>query len=277
MAMAESCLSDENLASYLEDGLQAGFRATTEGHLVKCKKCKKRLSFLMKLLDGNESAEETEILDLVEGLPGRGKVVVDTPKRAYWKYAALLVVAFVTTLLLVTQSSYWSDHPAYRELLETSRPFEARLSDQPHNPLIQQRGLAESDVDYDLVAQDMLSSASSFDLGRFYLLRLDFTNAAQYLQESLLESDTAAAHNDLGVVHLEGPDHQSLRKAIGEFELATQMDPTFAPAIFNLAICYERLGDRASEESFWRQYLLIDSRSRWATEVRDRLTARLGR
>jgi Tfp pilus assembly protein PilF len=109
-------------------------------------------------------------------------------------------------------------------------------------------------------------------MGRFYLVQKDFKRAINYLE--LAEKEVGARseiHNDLGVAYLEGSGQAGLQKAAQEFRHALQGNPSFAPAIFNLAVLYERTGSVSEAETQWRRYLQLDSNSAWSVEARTRL------
>jgi Tfp pilus assembly protein PilF len=64
---------------------------------------------------------------------------------------------------------------------------------------------------------------------------------------------------------------ENMSRAEEEFHYALQLDPRFTPAVFNLCLYYDLAGlpDRANQER--RLYLQLDSKSRWADEVRLKL------
>jgi len=158
-------------------------------------------------------------------------------------------------------------------LLSQQRPFELRMSNQPHLPIVRTRGTDDPGVSYGLLAGELTRmSADSHEMGRFYLLQKDFKRAIGYLE--LAEKEVGARaeiHNDLGVAYLEGGGEARLQKAAQEFRHALQADPSFAPAVFNLAVFYERTGTAAEAESQWQRYLQLDSNSAWSVEARTRL------
>ena len=56
-----------------------------------------------------------------------------------------------------------------------------------------------------------------------------------------------------------------------EFRHALNLDPAFAPAVFNLALFYERTNAAEQAAVQWKRYLQLDPNSDWAREARDRL------
>ncbi|UCG50558.1 MAG: tetratricopeptide repeat protein [Candidatus Latescibacterota bacterium] len=59
--------------------------------------------------------------------------------------------------------------------------------------------------------------------------------------------------------------------AAGAFEGVMELDPTHARALYSLAVCYEKQGEKEKAIAAWRRYLEIDSKSAWANEARKRL------
>jgi len=128
-------------------------------------------------------------------------------------------------------------------------------------------------IDYGLLAGEMTGmSAGAPDMGRFYLLQKDFGHATPYLELAARESSaTAAVHNDLGVAYLEAADPVKTEKASLEFRQALLRDPRFRPAIFNMALFYERTNATEEAVAEWKRYLELDPDSDWAGEARRRL------
>jgi tetratricopeptide (TPR) repeat protein len=152
------------------------------------------------------------------------------------------------------------------------RPFEARISGQPYQPLVQTRGPDEPQVAYGPLAGEMTRlNAAGHEMGRFYLLQKDFDRALAYLE--VAEQEIGAGpnvHNDLGVAYLERGTGQ-LERAAAEFRHALELDPDFAPAAFNMALFYERSGRLNEAETQWRRLLQMDSGSAWVDEARSKL------
>jgi tetratricopeptide (TPR) repeat protein len=151
-------------------------------------------------------------------------------------------------------------------LLSQQRPFELQLANQPHLPILRTRGAEDPGVSYGLLAGELTRlSADSHQMGRFYLIQKDFQRAINYLE--LAEKEIGASpeiHNDLGVAYLEGGGESRLQKAAQEFQHALEKDPSFAPAVFNLAVFHERTGAMGEAEAHWRRYLQLDTNSAWS-------------
>jgi tetratricopeptide (TPR) repeat protein len=188
--------------------------------------------------------------------------------------AAIIVLVGVSSLWIVMQQ--WTEPESAEEvvglLLEKDRPFEARISGQPHRSIEQTRGPGD-EVSYNLLAGEMTRlSANSHEMGRFHLLEKDFSKAISYLEIAEQEVGAGAdVHNDLGVAYLENGSGSQYAKAETEFLHALQHDRSFAAAAFNLALFYERTNATALAQAQWKRYLELDSTSDWAMEAEERL------
>src|SRR5207302_469018 len=129
--------------------------------------------------------------------------------------AAVLVVAVIGGRLLIErQAQPKSASEVVELLLSQRRPFESRLANEPHLPIVRTRGGDDQGIAYGLVAGEMTRlAADSHQMGRFYLLQKDFSRSIPYLEIAEREVGAGAAvHNDLGVAYLEG-DGSRVEKA----------------------------------------------------------------
>jgi Flp pilus assembly protein TadD len=250
---------------------------------MACDECRGRLGFFMRLLDKNISSEEAAEIEAIAIQWDRYKVRGNMPGHSrslkMWfagsaAVAAALLMAFVSVHFVLDRSAEPpSAAEVVRLLLSERRPFELRLSNEPHVPIVRTRGGNDDGVAYDLLAGEMTRlSADAHQMGRFYLIQKDFDRAISYLEMAEREAGASAdVHNDLGVAYLESGGESRIRKAPAEFHHALELDPVSLPAVFNLAIFYERTGAAAQAESQWKRYLELDANSPWALEGRSRL------
>jgi tetratricopeptide (TPR) repeat protein len=277
------CLTEETLAEYLEGSLDPALKAASEVHLIACEKCRNQLAVFMRLLQPELNAEEAGVLeDVAAEWHTRTRNGPMAPRRRRWSRLLPALAAFAA--MIVVLASLWilrngtGEPKTPGEVVELlmaaqHRPFESRMSGQPHRPILRTRGIEDPGVSYTLLAGEMTKlSATSHDMGRFYLLQKDFTRAIPYLEMAEREPGVSpAVHNDLGVAYLENGIGAELDKAGQEFQYALQQDHSFAPAVFNLALFYERTNSTAQAETQWRAYLELDSKSEWADEAQVRL------
>ncbi len=276
------CLTEETLTEYLEGKLDPAIKAASEVHLVACDDCRLSLGFYMRLLDEEVRPEEVTAIQLVTAeweKKSKDRLARQTGTWRRWllgfsAVAAVLVLSIVS-IRLVSDRATEADSPSevVQLLLSQQRPFELQMSNQPHRPIVRTRGTADPGVSYGLLGGELTRlSADSHQMGRFYLLQKDFKRAIDYLE--LAEKEVGARaeiHNDLGVAYLEGGGESRLQKAAQEFRHALESDPSFAAAVFNLAVFYERTGAISEAESQWNRYLQLDSNSAWSVEARTRL------
>ena len=278
------CITEETLTEYLEGRLDPAVKTASEVHLIECDRCRKELAFFIRLLVPAVSSEESSTLEAIQlewDDRGRSPKFPDR-RRNYRKgvvgiraIAASLAIGGLTANYVFLQSVPHSATEIVDSLLTSQeRPFEARISGQPYQPLRQTRGIEDPGaVAYGPLAGEMTRlSADSHDMGRFYLLQRDFDRALAYLQ--VAEQEVGAGpdvHNDLGVAYLERGSQDQIEKSGWEFRRALELDPGFAPAAFNMAIFYERSGKPLEAEAQWQRFLRLDTRSSWIGEARSRL------
>jgi len=274
------CLTEETLTEYLEGGLDPAIKAASEVHLIACDECRGGLVFFMRVLEKEVVAEESQALQVINSEWDKEKERRQAPRRARMGWlmglvaAAVLLLGVVSVrLVLDRQSEPKSAGEIVQLLLTRNRPFESRMASEPHIPRVRTRGVEDPGVDYGLLAAEMTKrSADSHQMGRFYLIQKDFARATSYLDIAAREVGVGAdVHNDLGVALLEGGDPARLSNAGEEFLQALRIDPQFPPAVFNLALFYERMNEPALAAAQWKRYLELDSKSDWAMEAQERL------
>jgi len=248
--------------------------------LIACDFCRSKLGFLMRMLNGEVDSIETAAVQAVTERWTKTKREI--PRRTgtlpNWllglvAVAAVFVLAAVSIrVLLDRQSQPKSASEIVQLLLAQHRPFESRMANEPHLPILRTRGPDDPGVAYGLIAGELTKlSADSHQMGRFYLLQKDFAHAIPYLDIAGREVGAGAnVHNDLAVAYLES-DPSRLDRAAEEFRRALELDPAFAPAVFNLALLYERMNSLEQASLQWKRYLQLDPNSEWAKEANNRL------
>jgi tetratricopeptide (TPR) repeat protein len=277
------CLTDEMLTDYLGGELDAPVKTASEAHLVACDDCRVKLAFFIRLLREDRSPSEAVAIRAIQdewvrarrdrGLPGRG-----TSRLRNWRIVSGgVAVALLLAVGVRVAIDYQGEPKTAREvvhlLLAGNRPFEGRISDQPHVPYTATRGPSYTTNSYSLLAGQMNRlSATTYEMGQFDLLQKDFVNAIQFLELASRQAGASAAvHNDLGVAYMESRIDSNQSKAIAEFRRALAAQPDFLPASFNLAVLYERLGKTDQAEAQWRQYIQLETDSGWKSEAKSRL------
>jgi hypothetical protein len=274
------CLTEETLTEYLEGVLDPALKAASEVHLIACDECRSRLVFFMRVLEKEVVAEESQALQAINYQWDKGKSKRRMPRRASvaWLFglvAAAVLLVGILSIRLVTdrQAEPKTAGEIVQLLLTKNRPFESRMANEPHIPILRTRGVEDPGVAYSLLAGEMTRrSADSHQMGRFYLLQKDFARATPYLDIAEREVGAGpAVHNDLGVALLESGDAARLSTAGREFEHALAIDPQFASAVFNLALFYERMNEPVLAAAQWNRYIELDPKSDWAKEAQVRL------
>jgi len=202
------------------------------------------------------------------------------PWRVAACIAALVAVSALIWLLVVRQTAVEEGLMALRQVYHQARPTEARITGGfDYAPYAPTRGSREQTEEARLeFARWKLTLAvmkegtpeAHHALGRFYLTQHQFDEALTYLQKALAEDpDNPQLYTDLGVAYLE--QGQALSRAIEHFNQALKKDPTLLEALFNRALCYEKMSRFPEAKADWQHYLELDGTSLWADEVRQYL------
>ena len=277
------CLKDVTLTLYLEGSLSAGERGEAEAHLVACDSCRRQLADFMRLLDDEVQEEEDRILrQAMEQWTPVGPAETKRSLRPGWwvASAAVLLAAFAGFLYYRTEPAVPAFHEAVAlsVLNQPTRSLEARLSvylsPESYRPFVALRSGVDSPTDLPDLSPDASAGAGSHARGIFFLARREFDEAVPLLEQAIIEAETPAARNDLGVAYMERTwasqaEQERYRElAATQFEIAIRLDERFAPARFNLVLWYER---DSQEEAFRAEaaaYLGLDPSSGWAEEIR---------
>jgi tetratricopeptide (TPR) repeat protein len=272
------CLRDECLTDYLEGGLDPLIRSAFESHLVACDKCRQNLALFMRLLREDVKPDEEAVLQQLEAAwAARELQPVPLKKRwvlqkRYIPYAAAGIAAMLVIAFLVGGPPFAPRQSIAGQITQAmlvkSRPFEPRVVGQAYMGVDEVTRSAGDPVP-DVLAPEMTeNSADAYEMGRYFLLRKEYSKAIKYLRMAVQDPKGVPAdvHNDLGVAYMQN-DRASGPAAEAEFKSALERSPTHAPALFNLSILYSRL-DRVEEGKQRRQqYLALDPDSGWAKEI----------
>ncbi|MCW5962112.1 MAG: CHAT domain-containing protein [Pyrinomonadaceae bacterium] len=173
---------------------------------------------------------------------------------------------------------------------QTERPFNSRISNFDYAPKPDTRGNGPesvNNIELERAANLILKKASEdptaenlHNLGKLYLARREFDSAiTQFEKSESLDPGNAELLNDLGVALLEkaksqnGSDGSKLElygRALSRFESALKADPSLTESKFNSALTLQIYLPREAAKA-WREYLELDSTSKWAEEARRNL------
>lgn len=130
------------------------------------------------------------------------------------------------------------------------------------------------------VGKENKSARECYALGKLYLADGKFDLAVAYLDLARKQDDrNAGVYNDLAVALMTRERQKSPEESTGEnyaeasehLQRAISLNPSLLEPRFNLGLCleYQMLWRQAADH--WKQYLGMDSNSRWAEEARNRL------
>ena len=269
------CLTDEMISGYLEGTLTPVIKAACEVHLISCDSCREKLATFMRLLQPEITPEESGTINkAMARWEGSGLRPVPAERPRLWRttYYALAGIAAV----LVVGIALWGplfgravgEDVVQQILSAESRPFAPQIANQPYrafNPVRSPRTDRLENVIDEMTKQ----GATAYVQGRLNLAAGNYDKAVANLKAAASDRDPPAeVLNDLGVAYFlrdAGGDASSARE---QFEAALHKDGKFLPAIFNLALYFEREGNSAEAERQRTRYLTLDQESDWAMEVK---------
>jgi tetratricopeptide (TPR) repeat protein len=274
-------LDKDILTRYYRGDLPEREIAPCEKHLVDCNLCRNEFASLVRLMDDNVSDDEAAILDQVEATLAKPAFAASSVNPvgaqrpswfgSLWNLAA--VAASIVLIVAATWAFFFNHSPdSSAPVAAAQRTLEARLSGQPYSEFIRTRVGSVSHNGVSTDDQLKRLSTNHHEIGRFYLEHDEFSEAVAQLEDAKgKQPDSVEVRNDLGVACMESGSEGALDKAVTEFKRALELNPRYAPARFNLALAYERLGDFSRAEEELNRYLQIDPGSDWAKEVKSKL------
>ena len=107
----------------------------------------------------------------------------------------------------------------------------------------------------EVLIRDPRSVRALAEIGRIYRVREQYDVAELVVRKAIDLDDTAALHNDLGLIQLARGDTQA---AFEEFQRAIALDARFAPAHLNQGAVLLRAGDYSGATTEYRAVLALD-------------------
>jgi CHAT domain-containing protein/lipoprotein NlpI len=235
--------------------------------------------------------------------PGTGPPTRGAQNKAYattyLRIAALVLITAGLGFGIWRAVFYQSNVARARAALQTAfrqqRPLESRISGFEYAPLPNTRGggpVVTDQKDEDLAKGLLLVAVSErpdaethHSLGQLYLAEGNFDKAIAEMEEALkTQPANAGLHSDIGAAFLEkgaaislnersGEGLRSLGGALEHLNRALELDSNLFEALFNRALCYQRLRLVQLAKTDWETYIGKDPNSRWADEARQHLAA----
>ena len=126
-----------------------------------------------------------------------------------------------------------------------------------------------------ILAIEPAYTAALINLGTLYYHQKQYERAEDlYRQATVSDSSYVLAFFDLGNVldELERPD-----ESIAAYRRAITLAPGYADAHYNLALAYERKGERRRALVHWQTYIRLDKSGPWADHARGQIRKLLSR
>ena len=113
------------------------------------------------------------------------------------------------------------------------------------------------------------------NLGTIYFHLKQYGRAEElYRQATVADPSYVLAFFDLGNVL---DELQRLNESIAAYCKAVALSPRYGDAHYNLALAYERKGERRAALRHWQAYIKLDNRGPWADHARGQIRKLLGR
>jgi tetratricopeptide (TPR) repeat protein len=127
----------------------------------------------------------------------------------------------------------------------------------------------------EILKSDPQYAAAYINLGTIYFHMRQYGRAEE-LYRKATESDPeyVLAFFDLGNVL---DELERLDESIAAYKHATVLAPRYADAHYNLALAYERKGERRDALRHWQAYVRLDRSGPWADHARTQIRKLLGR
>ena len=108
-------------------------------------------------------------------------------------------------------------------------------------------------------------------LGRSGLRVTGRPEAAEELYRIVIVQDPAMACAWYNLADIQ-QEHGQIKEAVASLHSALAVCTTYADAHFNLALCYEKLGQKPEADRHWSAYLKLDPFSQWAEVAKRHLS-----
>ena len=139
----------------------------------------------------------------------------------------------------------------------------------------QGRKPAAMEIYRSILAEDPVYTAALINLGTLYYHQKQYARAEEhYRRATQADPSYVLAFFDLGNVldELQRPD-----ESIAAYARAIALAPGYADAHYNLALAYERKGERRRALAHWQIYIRLDKSGPWADHARSQIRKLLSR
>jgi tetratricopeptide (TPR) repeat protein len=128
---------------------------------------------------------------------------------------------------------------------------------------------------YEILKEDPTYAAAYINLGTLYFHLRQFARAEELYRRATVEDpEYVLAFFDLGNVL---DELERLEEAIAAYRQAIALAPRYADAHYNLALAFERKGERRAALRHWQAYSQLDRSGPWADHARGQIKKLLSR
>lgn len=287
---------DELIDDYLRGALTEEEKERFENHFLVTAERRQKLSFaraLRKYVSAEAGAAPVEKFKKPSQWLFSLQSFFSSPARLAISLLILLALGFGLWRIFLYQSDVTKGMIALKSAYREQRPTEARITGFDYAPLPVTRG--DNQAKFDRTARDRAErilldaandepgAASQHALGRLYMAEHKFDEAVEEFNRALKSApNDAQLHSDMGAALLEMARADKLNnnsaKSMEEFarslehlNRALELNGSLQEALFNRALYHQYMMLNRQAEEDWRNYLKLDSSSRWADEARDNL------
>ncbi len=299
---------NELIEDYLNAKLNPEEKEQFESHFLFTNERRQNLQFTLafdKYLNNKNPAEENNAAlqsNIVSIKPDETNVISLWKKIFYsshLRFAAILLLfiglGFVAWRILFHRSEFEKGIEELRAAHRIQRPVEPRISVLSYAPFSNLRNGNNQSNQIDSVSRDraaryLLDSVkndpqakSHHALGCYYLSEKQFDKAKEQFEIALkLAPDDAQIYGDLGAVYLaqaesfstedlSGKRLENLAKGLENFNKALDLDNSRTEALFNKALCLQKMNLFTQSKQAWQQYLEKEANPEWSKEAKERI------
>jgi tetratricopeptide (TPR) repeat protein len=272
------CPDAEALASYIDGRVTGAERALIEAHLANCEDCYLVFSETVQ----QQQAEQTTTwrsryrwgARLAAGLAAAAGIfwAVESLKPAPDNRPATMTVIAALNELDAAGGSYRKFEPrltvtlTHHDMEPTLRSVETTEPSPQRDAA--QKALREAARKVEIAAKVNGAGVQGRQaLAGMYFALGEAQPAAAVLEPDAQSSD-AGLLSDLAATYLARRADGDVQRALSLLEHAVALDPKRAEAWFNLGLAAEAARQMVRAQEAWKQYLILDSSSEWATEAR---------
>ena len=300
-------VEEELLDDYLTGDLNATEQELFQLHFLCTTERQNKLAYLRTVRVQAERAKIEPVAphQNVVTFPQRQNVAVGAKAGIFTRmqYSTYLKLAAVILLTVPTGLFVWwyanragqnASLIALKRAYAKERTLETRIAGFDYAPYAPTRGANDVEAGTRILREraerilldaiaEKPTAANKHALGKYYVAEQRFEQAIEQFKAALTElPQNAQLENDYGVALFElskleerknqgGKSMQHLAEGFEHFARALELQPTYLEALFNRALCKEKMNLTRQAIEDWQKYLELDPSSLWAVEAKRKI------